>query len=1066
MAEIAGKEYKARSKTVQKMSHDGLLSENLENGTIERLGSEKKELPKVRTKENIRFNRSERSEEKDTEEDQERNQKKRKQRNMRKHVAGEPSERMAPSVSGENKRISLDDKRLYRRQDERDAEEIKSPEKKTRLSITKEPDRNTEDENAESTVRQESSRMQAFDSRSGKGVMRPSDAQRLRNRRMRMQFARNVFDARTLYRYKDSRVPSELAQSPSSAPSSSRLRFRLSRSFHKKDEPEKQPDMGENKEANTENRGREQKRKYRNTRRNPEQKTSAVPVSLEEEDFSPSRIYEYSSRSISWDDEMALSTPDQEQPQKAVKDKRKKKQVIQAHAEGRKKQALTDIPLKVPSEGLVSENTSEEKSGNTVRNVPSRMEHVREHLYTEDVETGTERKKELLSHQQKKRQVAEHARPKPKSEEQDLEDFRDEIEKKHKRNQVQKQSKKKLSRLRFDDEGVSMAKGADMGFGKQITSTALSAVHETLREKGNESSDGNYALEAASQGELLTYSSSQRLRARSTYEMNGRHTSRRLRQETKDTPESKLKEKETVESRLKEKTAEKTLEAKKEETEEKIKKVKHFWQKRKYKEAYAAAKEGKKTAESIKVLETVTVKARKAAQEIFRRNASLLISICVMGVLFGLMATSMSSCAALIQGSGTTVIGTTYAATDEEIYAVENVYSALEQALNAQINSLESQHEGYGEYRYQIDEISHNPYHLISYFTTKYGAFTYEQVKEELEQIFREQYGLATESQQETVTETKTVRVGESIGQVVTSGYCNCSLCCGVWAGGPTASGAYPTSNHTIAVDAYHPFLPMGTHVVMNGIEYVVEDTGAFYQYGVQFDVYYDDHNVAENHGHQTWDAYIADSNGTNEVQVTTTQEINRLSIILSNYNLDLVLRNRLTSDELKRYDLYNTTYGNRDYLFDLNTLPIYGSGGGFGYTIPAEALSDQKFANMIHEAEKYLGYPYVWGGSTPSTSFDCSGFVSWVLNNCGNGWNVGRDTADGLRSYCAYVSPSQAKPGDIIFFQGTYNTPGASHVGIYVGNGMMIHCGNPIQYASIETPYWQQHFMAFGRLN
>ena len=140
--------------------------------------------------------------------------------------------------------------------------------------------------------------------------------------------------------------------------------------------------------------------------------------------------------------------------------------------------------------------------------------------------------------------------------------------------------------------------------------------------------------------------------------------------------------------------------------------------------------------------------------------------------------------------------------------------------------------------------------------------------------------------------------------------------------------------------------------------------------------------------------------------------------------------------------------------------------GAGFGYDIPAEALSDPQFAKMIREAEKYLGYPYVWGGASPSTSFDCSGFVCWVINNCGNGWNVGRTTADGLRSYCSYVSPSDAKPGDLIFFQGTYDTPGASHVGIYVGNNMMIHCGNPIQYTSIASSYWQQHFMAFGRLH
>lgn len=140
-------------------------------------------------------------------------------------------------------------------------------------------------------------------------------------------------------------------------------------------------------------------------------------------------------------------------------------------------------------------------------------------------------------------------------------------------------------------------------------------------------------------------------------------------------------------------------------------------------------------------------------------------------------------------------------------------------------------------------------------------------------------------------------------------------------------------------------------------------------------------------------------------------------------------------------------------------------SGGGFQYDIPEEALSDEKFARIIAEAEKYLGMPYVWGGSSPSTSFDCSGFVCWVINNCGNGWNVGRTTANGLRGKCSYVSPANAQPGDLIFFEKTYNTVGASHVGIYVGNGMMIHCGDPISYTSINSTYWQNHFLGFGRI-
>ena len=132
-------------------------------------------------------------------------------------------------------------------------------------------------------------------------------------------------------------------------------------------------------------------------------------------------------------------------------------------------------------------------------------------------------------------------------------------------------------------------------------------------------------------------------------------------------------------------------------------------------------------------------------------------------------------------------------------------------------------------------------------------------------------------------------------------------------------------------------------------------------------------------------------------------------------------------------------------------------------YDIPPEAMQDATFAAMITEAEKYLGYPYVWGGSSPSTSFDCSGFVSWVINH--SGWNVGRLGAQGLYNICPPVSPANAKPGDLIFFQHTYDTSGASHVGIYVGNNMMIHCGDPIHYSNITESYWQQHFLGFGRL-
>ena len=214
----------------------------------------------------------------------------------------------------------------------------------------------------------------------------------------------------------------------------------------------------------------------------------------------------------------------------------------------------------------------------------------------------------------------------------------------------------------------------------------------------------------------------------------------------------------------------------------------------------------------------------------------------------------------------------------------------------------------------------------------------------------------------------------------------------------------------------------------------------------------------------------ITGTGHTYTYQVTVQYEYKILNVTLLNRGVDYVARNSgLTDDQLQRYEVTLECRGNRDDLFAgiaFATPDGAGSSGEYqDYDIPGEALTDEKFRKMITEAEKYLGYLYVWGGSSPSTSFDCSGFVSWVINHCGNGWNVGRQTANGLMGKCDIIPKSEAKPGDLIFFQKTYNTSGASHVGIYVGNGMMIHCGNPISYASIETNYWRQHYYCMGRI-
>ena len=175
-----------------------------------------------------------------------------------------------------------------------------------------------------------------------------------------------------------------------------------------------------------------------------------------------------------------------------------------------------------------------------------------------------------------------------------------------------------------------------------------------------------------------------------------------------------------------------------------------------------------------------------------------------------------------------------------------------------------------------------------------------------------------------------------------------------------------------------------------------------------------------------------------------------------------------LTEEQLQRYAVILEMRGNKPDIFGDNLYANPGVSEEYqDYDVPAEYLTDQQFANMLNEAERYLGYPYVWGGSSPSTSFDCSGFVSYVINNCGNGWNYGRLTANGWKNTTARVNASDVKPGDLIFFQGTYDTSGASHVGIVVdpANKIMIHCGNPIQYASYDSNYWRQHFYCYGRI-
>lgn len=603
-------------------------------------------------------------------------------------------------------------------------------------------------------------------------------------------------------------------------------------------------------------------------------------------------------------------------------------------------------------------------------------------------------------------------------------------------------------------------------------------------------------------------------------------------------------------------------------------------QKQRIKREYAKAKRNEQTVgTATKGTVDYIKKIGGKVTNFFKEHRKVYLSIAaIIGMLFILM-TSITSCSAIFMQNVISYAGTSYISKDEDICEAEKYYTQLEADLQERINHMESEEPGHDEYRYNIGPIEHDPFILISYLSAKYEEFTFEQVKDELDELFALQYNLELEAVNETITETTTVRVGESLGQVVTSGYCSCPICCGQWSGGPTASGVMPTANHTLAVDAKNPFVPMGTKVVMNGVEYTVEDTGAFDKYGVQFDVYYDNHLDALLHGHRTFECYLADDNGSQQVEVQKTRKVDVLNVTLNSKSLRGICSDRLSIFKKDLFDAYLETKGNLQMFggpFEFNWYgsisshfgyrihPISGekqlhngldigapagtkvlagltgnvitsdyndsygnyviiqdskgrelryahlqsrsvSGGteitkgdeiglvgstgdstgphlhieylkngerlnpifyletGEGTIFGGNEFTSDAARQLLEEAEKHLGTPYVWGGYAPG-GFDCSGFVSYCLTHSGVR-NTGRLTAQGLYDICTPISESEAQPGDLIFFTGTYDAGvPVTHIGIYAGDGQMIHCGDPIQYTSIYSAYWQNHFYGFGR--
>ena len=401
--------------------------------------------------------------------------------------------------------------------------------------------------------------------------------------------------------------------------------------------------------------------------------------------------------------------------------------------------------------------------------------------------------------------------------------------------------------------------------------------------------------------------------------------------------------------------------------------ISKWQQKQAIKRQYAAAKSAKtadtakKTAENTaRAAEKATEKVKEAGQFVWRHRRGFGI-VAALFLMLSFFLNGLSSCSVLMDGVGSGIAASTYPSRDEDMLGAEAAYCAMEEELRDYLDSYESTHD-YDEYHFDLDDIEHDPYVLISILTALHqGEWTLAEVQGTLQMLFDRQYIL-----------TEDVVVEER----------------------------YYTETDTWTDDEGN------THT----------DT---------YRVYYD--------------YYIC-------------------TVTLENFNLSHLPVYIMGEEQLGMYAVYMATLGNRPDLFPHSDyIDKYVNNSYTDYEIPPEALEDEVFAAMIEEAEKYLGYPYVWGGSSPSTSFDCSGFVSWVINH--SGWDVGRLGAQGLCNICTPVSAANAKPGDLVFFSGTYDAPGVTHVGIYVGNHTMLHCGDPISYTNLNSNYWQAHLYCYGRL-
>ena len=532
--------------------------------------------------------------------------------------------------------------------------------------------------------------------------------------------------------------------------------------------------------------------------------------------------------------------------------------------------------------------------------------------------------------------------------------------------------------------------------------------------------------------------------------------------------------------------------------------------KREYAKAVRTGQAAKNTKEAAVKTANFTTTVAKKLQEMAAKHASLLVTVGACALLLIMIMTSVSSCGAMFSNGMSTTLAGSYMSVPAEIDAADLAFSELEMELQKEIDSIETDYPDYDEYRYSLDAIGHDPFALISYLSAVHTEFTAADVQGEVESLFDEMYELTlnpvTETRTRTVTKTGTRPVtdpvtGEETGEeeeyeyeeeeeytvtilevtltakdlnLIAAGYMNSEQ---------KEIYALYNETHGLTQQFYTPLNLYWYNYVSSYYGYRINPVTGTEQFhrGVDIAVPTGTGVLAAMDGTVTTAAYdsyygnyivIEDSNGyctkyahMDTLSISAGQAVKHGDSIGTTGNTG-----SSTGSHLHIECLYNGEYYNPLFYFEAGEGTLYGEanapGSGGGNAIPPDSYDDAAVQALMEEAAKYLGYPYVWGGSSPSTSFDCSGFVCWVFTNSGV-HNLPRTTAQGIYDQCAPVSAADAKAGDIIFFTGTYNSAGpVSHVGIYCGNGTMIHCGNPISYANINSSYWQSHFYSFGRLS